>query len=277
MDSKGPPADLYLDLMKKCVTNWIYGAEEKARYIPGGFFKRMIAKAIESRGVEIVYPRPMNAQLRSLGEDRKQYARSSPAHTMIGLRRLDNIQYCIESALSSNTPGDMIECGVWRGGAAIFMRAVLRAHAITDRVVWVADSFEGCPIPNEERYPADKGDAFHRDRYLAVSLEQVKANFDKYGLLDDQVHFLKGWFRDSLPGSGIEQLAVLRLDGDLYESTMDSLVNLYPRLSRGGYVIVDDFHTVPACKKAVCDYREMHRIADKIEEVDQDSVYWRRS
>jgi O-methyltransferase len=90
----------------------------------------------------------------------------------------------------------------------------------------------------------------HKARELAVSLEQVKANFDRYGLLDDQVRFLKGWFRDTLPVAPIERLAVLRLDGDMYESPMDTLVNLYPKLSEGGYVIVDDYGAIPACRQA---------------------------
>ncbi len=172
-------------------------------------------------------------------------------------------------------PGDLIETGVWWGGATIFMRAILKAYGITDRTVWVADSFEGVPPPDAEKYPADAGWDLAQFDCLAVSLEDVRANFDRYGLLDQQVRFLKGWFRDTLPTAPIEQLAVLRLDGDLYESTMDALSNLYPKLSVGGYAIIDDY-MVSACAKAVQDYRRQHGINEKIEVIDTEGIFWRK-
>ena len=111
-----------------------------------------------------------------------------------------------------------------------------------------------------------------------VSLDQVKTNFERYGLLDSQVRFLKGWFRDTLPQAPIEKLAVIRLDGDLYESTMDTLVNLYPKLSIGGYLIVDDYGAVAACRKAVHDYRESHDISDEIVPIGRTTgAFWQRT
>src|SRR5205814_3171431 len=148
---------------------------------------------------------------------------------------------------------------------------------VTDRCVWVADSFEGLPPPDTGKYPHDAGDSLHEARELAVSLDEVKANFERYGLLDDQVRFLKGWFRDTLPAAPIERLAVLRLDGDLYESTMDALVNLYPKLSPGGYCIIDDYGLIEACRRAVGDYRARHGIGEPIHIVDGTAVYWQRA
>ena len=156
------------------------------------------------------------------------------------------------------------------------MRAALKAHGVKDRTVWVADSFEGLPAPNPEKYPVDAGLKLHEAEFLAVSLETVKNNFRRYGLLDDQVKFLKGWFKDTLPIAPIEKLAVLRLDGDLYESTMDALVNLYPRLSPGGYIIVDDYGAIYQCKKAVSDYRKKHNITEPIIKIDWAGVYWQK-
>ena len=198
------------------------------------------------------------------------------AHTMIGLKRLDNLEFCIEEVIAKAVPGDLIETGVWRGGATIFMRAVLKAYGVTDRYVWVADSFEGLPPPDEGNYPPDAGDRLHEARELAISLERVKANFDKYGLLDDQVRFLKGWFRDTLPVAPIQRLAVLRLDGDMYQSTMDALVNLYPKLSRGGFVIVDDYGAIPACRQAVNDYRSADGITEEIRSIDWTGIFWQK-
>jgi len=195
---------------------------------------------------------------------------------MIGLQRLNNLQWCIENVIASNVPGDMIETGVWRGGATILMRAVLRVYGVTDRMVWVADSFEGLPHPDATKYPQDAGDVHHTFEQLVVSLETVKANFDRYGLLDSQVRFLKGWFKDTLHAAPISTLAVIRLDGDMYESTTDAITSLYPKLLPGGYIIVDDYGAVPACKKAIHDYRDAHGITEPIHEIDWTGVYWKR-
>jgi hypothetical protein len=105
---------------------------------------------------------------------------------------MDNIQYCLEDIIKNDVPGDTIETGVWRGGACIFMRAILKAYNDTSRKVWVADSFEGLPRPNIKKYPQDKGLDLSVCKELAISLDQVKDNFNAYGLLDDQVSFLKG-------------------------------------------------------------------------------------
>ena len=201
----------------------------------------------------------------------------SHADTMIGLKRLNNIEYCVNKIIQEGIPGDFIETGVWRGGATIFMKALLKINNINDRVVWVADSFEGLPKPNEEKYVDDKGDEHHLEKELAIPLEQVKNNFEKYDLLDDNIKFLKGWFKDTLPSAPIEKLSLLRLDGDMYESTMDGLKNLYPKLSAGGFVIIDDWGAVKGCKQAVNDYRKEQGITERIETIDWAGVYWRKS
>ena len=265
-------ARLYLDLMKKCLTNTIYGEREYIEVAPAGRIKRMISKAFNAAGVTLVRTNTYSYQKREEGLDWPPYA-----HTMIGLARLNNLQECVEEILRTNVRGDLIETGVWRGGATIFMRAILRAYNVTDRCVWVADSFQGLPAPNPAKFPEDEGDRHYTVKELAISLEEVKGNFAKYDLLDDQVRFLKGWFSDTLPQAGIERLALIRLDGDMYESTMDALVNLYPKLSPGGFVIVDDWGAVDACRRAIEDYRTEHSITDEIHPIDSKGVYWKRS
>jgi hypothetical protein len=200
----------------------------------------------------------------------------SRALTMIGLKRLDNLQFAMEDALARGVPGDFAETGAWRGGACIFMRGVLKAHGITDRTVWAADSFEGLPPPDPKKYPADADVDPSAAGLLAVSLESVQASFARFGLLDGQVKFLKGWFRDTLPSAPIRALAVLRLDGDYYESTMDGLVNLYPKVSSGGYVIVDDYGSTPGCAKAVDEFRAKRGIAEPMVKIDWTGTYWRK-
>lgn len=274
---KTRPELLYLDLMKKTLSFMLW--DEPGIPIEMFIYKRSLKKRILLRtfsyilklfGLQAVKPVKYTRQQRENG-----MIWPMNADTMIGLKRLDNIQFCLESTLQNGIDGDLIETGVWRGGASIFMRAVLAAYGVTDRRVFVADSFEGLPKPNEAEYPQDKGDEHYKHKFLAVSQEQVEANFAKYGLLDEQVVFLKGWFKDTLPNSPIDKLAVMRLDGDTYESTMDALNNLYPKLSKGGFCIVDDY-ALKGCKQAIDEFRAKCNIKSKLVKIDQVSFFWQK-
>jgi hypothetical protein len=154
------------------------------------------------------------------------------------------------------------------------MRAVLKAHGDARRNVWLADSFQGLPKPDVANYPADQGDELWTFQELAVPLETVKHNFERYGLLDDQVRFVQGWFRDTLPTVPIDCLALLRLDGDLYESTMVALRSLYHKVSPGGYVIVDDYGATPTCQQAVDDFRRACGVREPLWPIDWGGVFW---
>ena len=197
--------------------------------------------------------------------------------TMVGLRRLDHLQRCIETLIDGRVDGDLIETGVWRGGASILMRAVL-ASLDESRDLWLADSFEGLPKARPEEYPADAGSDEHFVfEYLAVSEERVRRAFARYGLLDDSIHFIKGWFKDSLPPlRGNHRWSLLRLDGDMYESTIIALESLYPDLSPGGFVVIDDYGAIPQCREAVEDFRRSNEISDPIEQIDWTGISWRR-
>jgi uncharacterized coiled-coil DUF342 family protein len=199
------------------------------------------------------------------------------AFSMIGAARMRNLRTCVERAILSNIPGDIVETGVWRGGASILVRAVLAAYGSTDRKVILADSFEGLPPPDEQLYPADQGSIFHQFAELAVSLEQVRDNFTKFGLLDDQVVFLKGWFKDTMAHVPAQQIAVLRLDGDMYESTIDPLNHLFDKVSAGGWIIVDDYEWVPACKAAVDDFLAARGLKPEIQQIDGVGVFFQKS
>jgi O-methyltransferase len=270
----------YITLLKGALTMTLWDAQDGSQWLaskpkPPQGLKAKTKKAIKELVGGEPAPRVVDPNQRAQREEGRDWP--SLAHTMIGLKRMENLQFCVEDVILKNVPGDFIETGVWRGGACIFMRGLLKAYGIKDRTVWVADSFEGLPPPDAAKYPADAGDMSHQSSALAISRGQVQSHFEKYGLLDEQVRFLKGWFKDTLPGAPIEKLAVARLDGDMYESTMDGLTSLYPKLSVGGYLIVDDYGALPACAQAVEDYRKKHNITDPITVIDWAGVFWQRT
>jgi hypothetical protein len=184
--------------------------------------------------------------------------------SMMGLGAMNNLHSCIKQVFDDNVPGDLCETGIWRGGGCIFMAAAAKVYRQGDRKIWCCDSFEGLPKPNSELYPADAGDELWKQE-LGVSVEEVKANFEKYNLLDENVRFLKGFFSDTMPTAPIERLAVLRLDGDMYESTIVVLDNLYEKIYPGGFVIFDDYGMIEGCDKAVHDFRNRMRIEEPLE------------
>lgn len=194
----------------------------------------------------------------------------SRAPSMIGTLRMQNVRSECERVLEQNIPGDFVETGVWRGGACIMMRAVLKAWNCGDRRVFAADSFEGFP----EAGLADTNFTAGGIPDFAVSLDEVKRNFSRYGLLDDQVVFLKGLFSETLPRAPIERIAVLRLDGDLYGSTQDGLLHLYDKLSRGGALIADDYFLFEGQRKAIDEFRHARGIEDPIVQIDHFGGFW---
>lgn len=209
-----------------------------------------------------------NAQ-RDMGEMWPSYA-----HTMVGMKRMDNLQHCVETVLKENVPGDLIETGVWRGGACILMQAVLTVNGATDRKLFVADSFEGLPPP-DPKYPVDSRSWHSQYDFLRVSQEEVQLNFEKYGLFADNVVFIKGFFADTMQTAPIDQLSVLRLDGDMYSSTTEVLDALYPKLAPGGFCIIDDYG-LKGCRAAVHDYRDKHGITEEMLVIDNTGRFWRK-
>lgn len=259
---------LYIERTKRALTHLLYRPIDinfnDADYVPSDEMRAAAWKEFSKPDFDW-------ADVRAEGRDWPLFAQ-----TMVGLKRLDNVQYCVEQIITEAIPGDLIETGVWRGGVIMLMRAVLEAFDDRERSVFAADSFRGLPPPDEQTYPADAGSRLHTAKSLAVSREEVERNFELYGLLDDRLQFLEGWFKDTLPTVRNRTWSVIRLDGDMYESTMDALVNLYPGLSIGGFLIVDDYAHV-ACRQAVTDYREANAIVDPIEPIDDLSAFWRRA
>ncbi|MCU1686731.1 MAG: macrocin-O-methyltransferase [Amycolatopsis sp.] len=236
----------YLDLLVRVLTNEIYQDPPA--------------------GPHYLVGRKYDQRVREAGKDWP-----SVAHTMVGSRCLNQVRAAVEHLLGSGVPGDLVETGVWRGGVCILMRALLKVYREPSRRVWVADSFRGMP---ESNAAGDSELALHEfNDILAVSQEQVEENFRRYGLLDEQVVFLNGWFADTLPSAPIDRIALLRMDADLRSSTTDILNSLYDKVSPGGIIVVDDY-SLPMCSEAVREFRDCNGITDPIQSIDDDAVWW---
>ncbi|HIK29942.1 MAG TPA: class I SAM-dependent methyltransferase [Oscillatoriales cyanobacterium M59_W2019_021] len=269
---------MYLDLLKRSLLNLIY-FDNELRLI---YLQQVIKnKQPIDPGIlrDIRYRTQNYADLLSLRTAGRNFSGQIPqfSHSLIGLPRMENIQHCAEIIFKEKIPGDFMETGVWQGGATIFMRALLKVYGEDiDRCVWAADSFEGLPkpqVPQDETYDLSAS----KFPFLAIGLEAVRDNFRTYNLLDDCVKFLKGWFEETLPNAPIKRLALLRLDGDLYKSTLDALNPLYDKVSPGGFIIIDDYYAFEPCKQAVDEFRASRNIIEPMTEIDWTGVFWRKS
>ncbi len=267
----------YLGLLKRCLLNLIYPEHELRIKFLEKYQGTMEKVELKRYLRDIRYREP--ALYEKLIDDKQYFVNSSIrfAHTMIALSALDNIERCVETLVSENIDGDFLEAGVCQGGAVILMRALQTAYGQGHRKTWAADSFQGLPKPRLKP-DLDSGLDFSESSQpsISCSLEEVKDNFLKYDLLDDGVEFLPGWFSETLPDAPVKQLALLRLDADMYASTMEALRHLYPRLVTGGFVIIDDYGYFKFCRQAVDEYRSQNGIHEPMHFVNPTVVCWRK-
>ncbi|MEJ2619793.1 MAG: TylF/MycF/NovP-related O-methyltransferase [Candidatus Thiodiazotropha sp.] len=270
------PDQLYLDLLKRALTRTLVAKNiERHSLNP----KRPIF-AVTNKVIKNILT-PLKLELvKNIESSEHDYiesthsanTRNEEAETMLGIKQLDQMQAAITDVVNNNIPGDALEAGVWRGGMTIFMRGVLRVLNDNSRNVWVVDSFEGLPAPDKNH------DSFGWvEEDMSVSLDDVKKNFQRYNLDDENVKYLKGFFSETLPQAPIDKLSILRVDADLYESTLSVLEPLYPKLSVGGYAIFDDYQNLKDCQRAINEYRQKHNITDEIIEIDQRAIYWKKT
>ena len=258
----------YLDLMEKTLTGMIL--RDPPLITPSYLeYYRGMARLLSGAEPTDNTPPGFQETWRIKGLDQP-----SLALTMVGLKRLKNFRALIEQAITEGVAGDIIETGVWRGGASIMAKAVLDAWGDVTRRVFVADSYAG-PPPPDAAFPQDAASDLHNESQLVVPLEDVRRNFEMAGVLDERVVFLKGWFNETLPDAPCEHLAVIRLDGDMYESTMTPLIALYDRLSPGGFVIIDDYW-VPPCRAAVHDFLDSRSLKPDLVVVDEMFAWFRK-
>ena len=273
--------ELYLDLLKKSVLNEIYLDDELRIFylrqcIEGklGFDHASLQNIRESRRED--FRELENSRLNGYFPYRK-ISNSGFSHAMMGRLRIDSLHECLNHIARESVPGDLVECGVWRGGGCIFMAGYLKAHEMQERRVVLADSFEGLPKP---QHTQDMKLDLSKEHFpeLAVDLDTVRRNFEAYELLGDNIVFLKGWFKDTLPNAPVEEIGLLRLDGDLYQSTIECLESLYDKVVPGGVVIVDDWGAIEQCRRAVTDFFAARGEAvPDATRIDWTGVYWMKS
>jgi O-methyltransferase len=263
----------YLDLLKLCLCD-LAGAG---------------TSSVERLGSGVVASRELQAEewgwLRANGRDWPLRAL-----TMSGLRRLDDLQQCVESILAGGISGDLIEVGAWRGGGSVLMRATLDSLGADDRTVWIADSFAGFPRVGSGRrsntegldvdplsLPGESGwldDYLAEFDFLAVSADQIKENLARFGC-EKGTRLVPGLFEQTLPALSRRNWSLIRLDADTYAATLCALRSLYPGLTAGGYVVIDDY-AMADCARAVESFRAEHGIEAPLEQVDWTSARWRR-
>ena len=251
----------YLDLIKRALGDFLYDSDAARQHLfhPYTYTRLQTGEKITLKDYEAL-------KAEGLIDSQK-------AHTLIGLKRMDQLQAAIEVLEQENIQGDLLEAGVLRGGACVLMRAVLSAMQNTQRTVWVADSFQGFPEAELKAHGIENPAQFNQQ---AASLEEVKTLFARYQLLDNQVRFLPGFFEETLPTAPVKALALLRLDSDFYASTACTLKHLYPRVVTGGFVIIDDYYIFEGCRQAVREYRKTHDIRTPLTRIDAAAVFWRK-
>lgn len=203
-------------------------------------------------------------------------------YSMGGWRALENAFEITSLVEKKGIEGALVECGVAEGGTAAMMALTNQKLGSLKRMKWFFDSYEGLPEPTAEDYEAGKAGHFIRPLNKGACLgtiEQVsELMFHKLQLPRDEVHLVKGWFQDTVPAhrERIGAIAVLRLDGDWYESTKIPLENFYGQISIGGYVIIDDYATCFGSRKATDEFRTEKRITTPLRPDGRGGVWFEK-
>lgn len=264
----------YLDLLKRALVNWIYPEHElQVGYLQSDHVA--INKLERNRYLRDIRYREAE-KFDKLLEKKRQGFVTVLSHTLVGLRRLNHLEYCARQIFANQISGDFFEAGVCQGGASIFLRALQVTMGEAHRITWAADSFEGLPVASA---PQDEGLDFTESNFpwLAISAETVEENFRRYNLWSDKVRLVKGWFENSLPQLQVGPISLLRLDADLYQSTREVLIYLYDKVSPGGFIVVDDYGSFESCKLAIDDFRSERGISEPLKWIDWSGVWWQKT
>ena len=194
--------------------------------------------------------------------DREIVSRVAP-FTMTSLERRASLLGAVDHIVRHRIAGDIVECGVWRGGSMMAVALALMARGDTSRQLYLYDTFDGMSEPTDEDTHRVSGEparlqlerAGRDDAVWAVAgLDDVRANLASTGYPAERIHFVQGKVEDTIPGRLPAAIALLRLDTDWYESTRHELQHLYPLLTRHGVLIIDDYGHWDGARRAVDEY-----------------------
>lgn len=200
-----------------------------------------------------------------------------PKFTMVKNRNLKLLYDLVLDVNKCHLSGDIVECGVWNGGSAAMMgRASLEAPLdLEPRRLWLFDSFQGLPPPGEHDGDFEKQSYF--PGWNKGNVKMVQEVLGKIGYPSDKLTIVPGWFDETIVREPIEEIVILHIDADWYQSVRTVLELLYPRVVPGGYVVLDDYGLWPGCERAVLDYFSEHQISEMIvREVGKQGAYFQK-
>ena len=202
--------------------------------------------------------------------------------TLTSIERRFALIQAVNYIIKNKIAGDIVECGVWKGGSIMAVTKTLLELKSYDKELYLFDTFEGIPKPTEfdvsykdklaiKEFEDQKIDNNSSD-WLRIELDEVKKNVFSTGYNKEKFHFIKGKVEDTIPKNSPETISILRLDTDWYDSTRHELIHLFPRLVRGGIVIIDDYGFWRGAKKAVDEYFEENNILILLNRIDTTGV-----
>ena len=240
--------------------------------------RAILHRLLQSCGVDVVrYPEQVplppdfDERIRAIVESVRPFTQTSP-------ERIYALCNAIRHVTTHQIPGAIVECGVWKGGSMMAVARTLLEQGDSARRLFLYDTFEGMTPPGEfdvdylgahaSTVEAELGEEQQDFRWNYVPLEEVKRAVLSVGYPADRISLIKGKVEETLPAQAPERIALLRLDTDWYESTKHELETLYPRLSRGGVLIVDDYGHFEGARKAVDEYLQRHKIPMLLHRID---------
>jgi O-methyltransferase len=242
-----------------------------------GFAKRLVLSLIEKCGYRVTRFDDVSQFPPDFDSSMQEIVKFVQPYTMTSAERVFTLRQSVQHIIDHDIPGDIVECGVWKGGSMMAVARTLLDMGVSDRHLYLFDTFEGMPEPTNVDVNAEgqtavdllssQDDAINREA-LCVSLEEVKRNlqFTKYPT--SFLHFVKGPVEKTIPQHAPEKIALLRLDTDWYESTYHEMCHLYPRLSPGGILIIDDYGYWTGAKMAVDQYYAEQRLKPFLGRID---------
>lgn len=247
------------------------------------FLKKTIKGAIRRAGFDVVSYRPTNpgmaapkSSLVDLAPRELEIVDAVTPYTMTGEERIATLLNAIRYITENEIPGNVAECGVWKGGSMMAVALALMSHGDSSRHLYLYDTFEGMSEPTEHDkslsgHPATSLlslDPVGTGLWCYSSLEEVRTNVLSTGYPEEKIHFIKGKVEETLPSTLPGRLALLRLDTDWYESTKHELIHLYPVLNARGVLIMDDYGHWSGARKAVDEYLSEHKLNLYLHRVD---------